>query len=214
MSFASGCDRSDPDAGPAETAARESRSTTWVTDSDGPADVVRRVHELRLRRRWFDLEEHLVSEQREPVRNLIVAMDSLLDANARMRKAIIESHGLAAAAPLDRSQAGNAIGVFSMEVTVLGQRIDDERAVVTIQVDDRVPVEEVELVRRGGHWLIRTDPPVEALPPQLAKLAGVMNEAAERMEREALTVDELTALLDTEQTPVLRRIARLTSDGS
>lgn len=207
------CNPDAPERATAQESIRPPESTTQAPEAEDPADIVRRVHQLRLARKWFELEPYIDPEQREPLRHLVTATDALLDANLRLKKAIIKVHGFAPAIPFDRAEAANALGLFSHDVQVLGAQTDGNRAVVTIQVADRVPVERVMLTRTNDRWLIRTDPPIEELPRQIDKLAGIMNRAAMQMESERLSIEELKATLDAEQEPVLRRIARLSSDG-
>ncbi len=174
-----------------------------------PIDVVRRAHELRLDRRWLDLEELIVPEQRPLVSELVRATDALLEANDHLRGVIEKEHGFAACLSFDRSAAGNAIGVFSVDVRALAQRVDGNHAVVTIQVADRVPVEQVELLRRGGRWLIQTDPPIEGVAKQIKRLAYVLHATAARVARMHLSVSEIERELDAQQAPALRSLARL-----
>ena len=178
-----------------------------------PAVVVQRVNDLRRSGRLLELQDHVVSEQRSAVHALVSATDALLNANARLQDSIIQTYGHAAAIPFDRSEASNAIGVFSSEVTVLDQRIDGDRAAVTIQVAHRVPVQEVALVLRRGRWLVHTDPPIEELPREVRRLAEVLEEAADRVIRENLTIEQIEGMLSLAQEPILRRIQRLTSTG-
>lgn len=211
MAGSASCDRTSRRAEP-----EVSRSAPPLVASSSdpshrqPIDVVRHAHDLRVARRWFELDEVIVPEQRASVSELVRATDALLNANDRLQHAIVNEHGHGVAIAFDRSNSGNVIGVFSVDVRMLGQRIDGDRALVTIQVADRVPVEQVELVLRDHRWLIRTDPPIDGVADEIERLAKVLHAAAARVEHEHLSVSELERELQAQQAPVLRRLARLT----
>jgi hypothetical protein len=137
-------------------------------------------------------------------------MDQLLSANQVLRASVTKRLGPATAAAFDRSEAANAIGVFSREVQILGERVVGDKAFVTIQVADRVPLEEVELVLREGHWQVRTDPPIPEVSRELRKLAEVLVQAAHRLEAKGLTAAELQRELESQQAPIGRRLVELT----
>lgn len=182
-----------------------------VMQSLEPIDVVRRVHELRVARRWFELTDHIVPEQREAAAHLIRATDALLDANDHLQQTVAQRFGPAAAMPFDRSAAGDAIGVFSLHIRALTQRVEGDRATVTIQVADRVPLDSVELLRRNGRWLLRTDPPIPGVPEALEDLARVLREVAEDVQGGVIpSTEAVENELARRQRPVLRRLAQLT----
>jgi hypothetical protein len=156
------------------------------------------------------LEEYLLPEQRVHVVELIQAMDQLLAANQALQASVTRNLGPATAAAFDRSEAGNAIGVFSTDVEILRQQVEGDEAVLTIQVAGRVPLEQVDLVRVDGRWLIKTDPPIPEVPLQLRKLADVLVKAARRLEKQQMTASELQRELASQQAPIGRRLAELT----
>jgi len=204
------CDRTAVDpVKPSPRSAPSAFNATRAFAGSEPIDVVRRAHSLRLTRQWLDLENLIVPEQRRCASELVRATDALLEANEHLRRVVVREHGFAAWLPFDRSAAGNAIGVFSVDVRALAQRIEDDRAKVTIQVADRVPVEQVELVRRGDRWLIRTDPPIESVAKQIRRLASVPHATAARVERMHLSVSDIERELEAQQAPALRRLAQL-----
>ncbi len=206
----SACDRSD--RGAADGDSRPTRASRISAASGGaltPSDTVCRVHELRTSGKLEWLGEHLVPEQREHNLDLIHATDRLLSANRVLQAAITEHLGPATAAAFDRSRTANAIGVFSTEVEVLSQRVEGNRATVTIQVADRVPLENVHLVRDVNRWLIRTDPPIPEVSAQMGKLADVLIRTARRLADERMTAAELVRELESQQAPIGRRLTEL-----
>ena len=176
-----------------------------------PIDVVRRVHEYRLAGRVGLIAQHLVPDQRPYVIELVQGVDRLLWGNQVLQAAVTNHFGPASAKGFDRSQAGNAIGVFSQDVDILDERIDGETAVVGIQVAGRVPLDEVKLVRREGRWLIQTAPPIPGVADELRHLADVLVDTARMLDKRAMTPIELKKELDLREASIGRRIAALTN---
>ena len=186
------CDRSDhrSDGSDPEVATR-AVITGPRREVISPTQTVRRVHQLRIAGQVAQLEKHLLPSQRPYIVELIQSIDQLLSANRVLQASIAKHLGSATAIAFDRSEAANAIGVFSKDLEVLNERIEGDRAVVTIQVGGRVPLEEVQLVREQGRWLIQTDPPIPEVAKELRKLADVLVQAARRLEVRRITAAEL-----------------------
>lgn len=205
------CDRSNaPRAGSAVPTGGHQRDEKAADASRlSPIDTVRRVREYRLAGRLGLIAEYLVPDQRQHVVELIHAVDRLLWANQVLQAAVTSHFGPASAHGFDRSQAGNAIGVFSQDVDILDERIDGETAGVGIQVAGRVPLDEVKLVRREGRWLIQTDPPIPGVADELRRLANMLADTARMLDRRAMTPIELKKELDLREASIGRRITAL-----
>jgi hypothetical protein len=214
LSLLPSCDRSDKGTNSAKPEVATVQASTGAQRQDpSPAETVRQVHKLRAAGQLELLEAYLLPDQRPHIVGLIHAMDQLLSANQVLQASVTRHLGPATAAAFDRSDAANAIGVFSREVQILNERVEGDKAFVTIQVAGRVPLEEVELVRRPGRWKVRTDPPIPEVSEELRKLAEVLVQAARRLEAKGLTAAELKRELDSQQAPIGRRLAELT-EGS
>lgn len=178
----------------------------------GPADVVRRAHRSRLAGDLSGLAECLVAEHRGPVRELVEAADRLVAAEEEFRSTVTRRLGHASAARVDRSGAADAIGVFSRNIRIVQERIDGDRATVTVQVADRVPLETVALVRREERWLIQTDPPIPEVAVRVRELAEVLLAMSRRVDRGEVTDATLSSELASQQAPVFRRLRALTRE--
>jgi hypothetical protein len=104
----------------------------------------------------------------------------------------------------------NIIGVFSSDVEVVAEEMEEGRAVVNVQVAGRLPLEQIELVPSPGGWQIRTDPPVEGVAAELRRLADAMNDAARRIRANEMTPEEFQRTLSLRWSQVQRRITALT----
>lgn len=149
-------------------------------------------------------------DQRFAVVELVQAVDRLAWANEALQAAVTEHIGRASASTFDRSQVANIIGVFSKDVEVIAERVEGDKAVVTIQVGRKVPLDEVDLTRHEGRWLIQTDTPIPGVAAELRKLADVFIDATRRLEKERLTAAQLTQELEAREAAIGRRLATLT----
>ena len=136
-------------------------------------------------------------------------MDRLLWANDVLQAAVTRHFGPATARIFDRSQAANAIGVFSGDVELLSERITDDVAVVTIQVAGRVPLEEVTLERHEGRWVIQTDPPIAGVGEALRDLAQVLVDTARMLDDRSMSAVDLQRELAAREASVGRQIKAL-----
>ena len=206
VGFLPGCERS-PSTPP------EAQVATFAPGADvlSPADVVRQVNKYRRAGRRGLIEECIVPEQRTAVLELVQAVDQLLAANEGLRQAICTNLGSAQAASFDLSGMANYTGVLSRDVRVIDEHITDDRAEVTIQIAKRVPLDTVELVRRDGRWLIRTENPTPGVAAEVCKLARVLREAARALKDKHWTAEQLRSELAARQEPITRRIAALTA---
>jgi len=175
-----------------------------------PADTVDHVFRLRNEGRLAELEAYLGVDQRRDVVELIQSVDQLLLANRVLQERIEVHLGMATAAAFDRSEAANAIGVFSRDVEVISARVDGDRAAVFIQVAGRVPLEEIQLDRVDGAWRLTTDPPIAGVAQEIRNLADVLLRCGRRAEHPSMTAKKLRAELRSMEAPIGQRLVKLT----
>jgi len=177
-----------------------------------PVDTVRMVHAHRLAGQTGLLQEYLLPAQRPHVVEFIQAIDRLVAADRVLKAAVTRHFGPLSTEAFDRSRAANAAGIFSRDVDVLDERIDGDTAEVTVQIEDRIPLEVVALVRRDGRWLIKTDPPVEGLAAEIVRLAQTLTDVARMLDKKPMTLAELKKELSLREASVGRRITALTKN--
>jgi hypothetical protein len=175
-----------------------------------PLETVKRVHRLRLAGDFAALERHLVPEQRSQNIELIQSVDQLIVAGEILEEAVRERFGNVMAEGFADAGVANIIGVFSSDVEVVAEEMEEGRAVVNVQVAGRLPLEQIELVPSPGGWQIRTDPPVEGVAAELRRLADAMNDAARRIRANEMTPEEFQRTLSLRWSQVQRRITALT----
>ena len=196
-------------ASPAVPSPPPEASLPSLSEPVAPADVVRRVNQLRRAGRLREMLQYVADDRRSPVLDLVQAVDELLLANRILQDRIKASGGEAIATLFDRSGVANVIDVFSYDVAVLREEVHGDSAAVTIQVGRRLPLSTVRLVRRGNAWLIDPGPPIPGLPDELRKLGKALRRVAQTVEQGPMTTEQIEKEMEFWQTPVLRRIEKL-----
>lgn len=174
-----------------------------------PAETVRHLRRHLAEGRLSEVESFLLPDQRSEVMALLRAVSAVAGANESLQSAARERIGRAAARRVDRSQVVNAVGVFSRDVTVIDERIDSDTAVVTIQIADRLPLEQVQLIRTSQGWQVRTDPPVPGLAGELRTFGRILLDLARMVRDTPLTAEVLDRELRLREAAVGRRITAL-----
>lgn len=175
-----------------------------------PSETIRRINELRVAGRLSALDPFLPPDDVRHVIDLLQSVDRLVAANHALQAAITDALGAASARPFDRSQVANIVGVFSMDVVVVDERLDRDRAAVTIEVGGRLPLEEVVLNRRGGRWILELDQPRPEITTELHRLADALEGVAVDIRKGRLTdAAQIRADLERRQKPIGRRFDKL-----
>ena len=178
-----------------------------------PGETVRRVNEYRKAGKLHLIRGFIVPERRVAVIELIEAVDRLIAANANLAHVTVRKLGPEKARELDRSGFADVIGVFSVNVEVVDEKVEGDRAQVTIQIGKRLPLDRVDLERREGRWMIQTDPPIPAVADELEKLASVLTQFAERIDRGQSSTERVQTDLARREAPIARRLRELTDNS-
>jgi hypothetical protein len=174
-----------------------------------PSQTILRARELRQRNAYGELGRYLIPEQRSAVVRHLQAVDRLVVAHESLNQLIAQRIGIGSATLIDPTALGNIAGVFSADVEIVEETVQGDRAVVTISVAGRLPLENVSLTRVDGQWLLATDPPVPDLSVQIHKLADAADRVAQVLRSRPMTAQEVRHELDLRQAPVLKRIREL-----
>jgi hypothetical protein len=159
------------------------------------------------------MAQYVTRERRQPVIELIEAVDQLILDNQVLQERIRTSGATASAALFDRSSVANIIGVFSRDVEIIREDVADTTAVVTVQVADRLPLDRVDLTLQGDRWVIEPDAPVPGLAAELVSLGKALRRVAEAVETRHLTVEQIGKEMEFWQKPVLARIRKLIDEA-
>ena len=208
------CDRSLP-ARPPDPAAASPPSPTPHSERRviSPSQTVHEARRLRNQSAFDDLEEYLLPEQRTAVIAHLLAVDRLVAAHRSLNRLIEERIGPGSATRIDADAIANIAGVFSTDVEIVDETIDDDYAVVTFSVAGRIPLEEITLVRRENRWRLRGQAPAPELSLQLRKLAEAADRVSLLLNTRGMTADDLRSELALRQDPILRRIQELSEQA-
>jgi hypothetical protein len=208
------CDRGLP-ARPPKPAAASPPSPTPAPDGRviSPSQTVHEARRLRNRSAFDDLEEYLLPDQRTAVIANLLAVDRLVVAYRSLNRLIEDRIGPGSATWINADAIANIAGVFSADVEIIDETIDDDYALVAFSVAGRVPLEEITLVRRDNRWRLRGEAPAPELSLQLRKLAAAADRVRLLLNTRDMTADELRSELALRQDPILKRIQELSEQA-
>jgi hypothetical protein len=139
-----------------------------------PGDVLVRLCDLHRQHGYKDMESLVDPARVATTINTLMALDRLLQTGAQLQQTAEQRVGPTAAVVCDISDVADYLGPFSRNVQVVSTRVEGNRALVTFQVGERVPVERAELRRIADRWRYVPDEPDEALPGLLMGLTDRM----------------------------------------
>jgi hypothetical protein len=177
--------------------------------ADSPAGTVLRLHACRVEGRYAEMLELLTPENREEVRDLVLAVDQLIAAEMTLRRKLVKELGEGSATRFNqRDQVANILGPFSRDIRIVDEKISGDSAEVSLQVAARVPLETVKLVGGdGGAWRVKVDEPIDGLSGEIRNLAKATDKVAAELERRHLSLEEVEKELNLRQAPILKRMA-------
>jgi len=201
-----GCDR-HPES---ETALSSLAPAGGSDVSLSPAQTVERIHTLRTEHRYAELIRHLNPHQATDILDFLLAMDELIAAEREVQAAARQCPGVRAT-DCSLGDLANSQGVFSERLRVVSERVEADRAAVTIQIADMLPLETVELESVGGRWVYSVESPAGPLPDALRDLARAMRRFGASLRAGPMGPDQFRAEFRLRISPRLRRITELTS---
>jgi hypothetical protein len=158
-----------------------------------PVACTMMLGDLHRRRDYDGLAGFILEDQRESTLSFLRAVDGVLDANSRLRGSAIERYGRVLADSWDLSAIQNNLGVFSTDTRILGQRFRGERAEVTLQEGEQVPLVRAQFRRVNRIWLLVPEPIPTAIAPELTRLGREIDALADRVEAGADYLEYLKA---------------------
>lgn len=168
----------------------------------GPRDTLARLIELRHARHYDAMAELIVAPRRHEVTRALLAVDEFMAANVRLCVWIRDHVGVGLAQTIDQGYIaddlgpylGESLGVFSREVELLDEIIDQRQATVAFVVGRTLPARDARLQRVRTRW--RFDPePLDAdrLAAAFRDLARGLDEVVAELESGRLATAELQA---------------------
>jgi hypothetical protein len=166
------------------------RRSTPQAEPEGPAKLfsqLRLVHETC---RYTELESLVQPSRLATLVRTLMAVDRLLTASQQLQETAEQHVGPTAAEVCNLGVLADYLGPFSRNATIVSTRIEGDKAWVSYQVGERVPIERVQMRLEGARWRYMPDEADEGLPDLLRDLtdkllqlkveaqSGVYNEPA------------------------------------
>lgn len=205
------CGDSDRSSTPRRAAAGDIETPVVQPRPPDPIETIELVRSYRAEGRYSKVEPFLLPVERTLVIAQLRAVDRLLSAGKLFRTRVEEKFGPLAAEPYrSYDQIGNVVGVLSADVTLVTQRVSDERATVTFRVADRLPLKDQVLVRRDDSWTLVIEP-IAGVPEQILELSFLIERMTERVGAGELSAEALQDEITLRQSAILRRLSKLTA---
>ncbi|NLX14880.1 MAG: hypothetical protein GXY44_14695 [Phycisphaerales bacterium] len=172
-------------------------------------ETYEQLRELYERRSYGVMRAYMPADQGESVIDLLMAVDRLLVGNEAALAAIRE---VCPSFPIERydlSPITDRMGLFPRDLHLVSVKEYGEHARVAVQYGNRLPLEYLEFVRPGDHWLYQPGPPGPRVGPRLAELTEALNRFARSISNRSLNQEEIENEYLLNIRPRLRRIRDL-----
>lgn len=156
----------------------ENNASAPVVSSETPSDVARRLQSLARRRAYDQIAAQLTGPNSADAVRFLRAIDTVRDANRRFCEASAAAYSVSFLEPRDLDAIRNCRGLFSDDVTLIGEQYRGDQATVVLQEGDNVPLIRAEFVLRKGRWLLRPEATAPELISSLETLADVLRDVA------------------------------------
>jgi hypothetical protein len=144
---------------------------------------------------------------------LMQAVDEVLAANQYLGRLAETRYCGPAAETWGLAAMENNLGVFSKDVTFISQTFKGERAFVTLQEAQHVPLVHAEFELHDGRWMYRPEAMPAALPRELKALAMILWDLCDQVNA-GVNVIEFADEFASRVLPQARRIATLPRDNA
>lgn len=146
------------------------RRSAPQADPQGPAKLFDQLRLVHQECRYTELESLVDSNRLATLVRTLMAVDRLLTASQQLREAAEKHVGPTAAEVCNLSILADYLGPFSRNTTIVSTRIENDRAWVSFQVGERVPIERAQMRFEAGKWRYVPDDADEKLPNLLREL--------------------------------------------
>ncbi len=162
--------------------AAQAGPATSDKGAQSPAETAVLLGRYHRERDYGRIEALIVADRRAETMAFLRAVDRVLDANVRLRRAADKRFGSLLANAWNLSTMENNLGVFSAETRLINQRFRGNGAIVTMQEAENVPLVRAAFECCDGVWQLRPEPLTQAVLPELEKLAHVLSDVGAELE--------------------------------
>lgn len=147
-----------------------------------PAEVAALMHELAQQHDYQALRLLIIPEAAADTIAFLVAAHEVIDSGRRLQAAAEKRYSGPAAEGGRLAAMENNLGIFSRDVEFFSQSFKGDRAVVTLQEGEHVPLVHATFELRDGQWLYAPDGSPKDLPWELHLLATRLVELGRRVD--------------------------------
>lgn len=155
------------------------------TVTQSPLEAARQMQALHAERAYDRLAARITPDRSQAIVDYLSAVDEVLAADAALHEVVLRVHRVSLPESWNLRVIADNLGLFSTHVKWIGETVDGDRATVTLQEGDHVPLVRAQFERAGGRWLHTPDPPVPATVVELRRLSGVVRDVSRSVEQGA-----------------------------
>ncbi|MEK6644450.1 MAG: hypothetical protein AABZ08_11135 [Planctomycetota bacterium] len=172
-----------------------------------PVDAAKRLHALHLKRDYRSLTPLIIPEAAADTVAVLVAVDEVIDAGRALKSIAEAKYGGPVAEAGHLTAMQNNLGLFSRDVEFFSQNFKGDRAHVTLQEGQHVPLVHAEFVFRSGTWLYVPEKSSKPLAWELHLLASGLSEVGKQV-KGGLSVLGFIDAFEAQITPQVVRVMR------
>lgn len=170
-----------------------------------PAEVAALLHELAQQHDYQALRPLIIPEAAADTIAFLAAAHEVIDSGRRLQTAAEKRYSGPASEGGRLAAMENNLGLFSRDVEFFSQSFKGDRAVVTLQEGEHVPLIHAVFELRDGQWLYAPEKAPKNLPWELHILATRLEEIGHRVEA-GLSIFAFLDTFDANITPQVLKI--------
>ena len=150
-----------------------------------PTDAARQLQALHAERAYDRLAARIAPDRSQSIVDYLSAVDEVLAADSALHEVVLRVHRVSLPESWNLRVIADNLGLFSTRVKWIGETVDGDRATVTLQEGDHIPLVRARFDLIGGRWLYSPDAPAPATVVELHRLAGVVRDVTRSVEQGA-----------------------------
>ena len=157
-----------------------------------PLKVAQQIVNARQSRDLATITQHVTTEDREALADMLLAIDEFDVQAIRLRTAVARHIGGGISRGCDLTSLTAELALFSQQVELLDETVDGDKATVAYALAGRLPTKRAAFVLEANHW--RYDPgdfKAATFGPAFRELADGLAKVAEAVEAEKFAADEI-----------------------
>jgi hypothetical protein len=169
-------------------------ATIFNTEFASPRPTFFQLRKLHENKAYLAMDKYIEHASADAVVDLLMAVDQLLVANDAAIDTLRKACPKANLSRFDLSELANRLGLFSTNIQIINTQTDDQKALLVVQVADRLPLEQLEFARSKGRWIYQPGQQLPELTPIIIRMAKGLDRLTEEMTGRSLNRDQVADL--------------------